>query len=148
MKYSLLYNDVNSETIWLNQSKCANVIPNQTWFLFWTFFYFPQITLSKYLWEGLVITAFQRWHLYLSQKPTQELETVLFGALMPILCVQNSVTAKMLCSVSLGRSGSQLFVTTKWRYRAMRRKRMTNKPIYGIWKFLILNFSHFPGPTF
>ena len=25
---------------------------------------------------------------------------------------------------------------------------MTNKPFYGIWKFLILNYSHFPGPTF
>ena len=25
---------------------------------------------------------------------------------------------------------------------------MTNKPIYGIWKFLIFNNTHFPDPTF
>ena len=33
---------------------------------------------QKYPWEDFVITPF-----HLSQKPTQELETVLFGALMP-----------------------------------------------------------------
>ena len=51
----------------------------------------------------------------------------------------------MLWPIWLGRSGSQLFVMTKLRYR---RKYMINKPIYGIWKFLILKFSHFSGQIF
>ena len=51
-----------------------------------------------------------------------------------------NVTAEMLWLTSLGRSGSQLFLTTIWRYRAIRSEYMKNKPIYGIWKFLILNF--------
>ena len=63
-------NHINNELLW--QTK-MNVLPHQTLFLFWTLLYFPKITLWKY-----VITAFQHCHHYLSIKPTQELETVLY----------------------------------------------------------------------
>ena len=125
-------------------------IPNQTWFLFWTFLYFPQITLWKYPCEGLVITEFQHLHLYLSQKNnnTRVRNGLIWCINGLIWCINGliwcvnantlcskivyDVTAKMSWPISLGRSCSQLFVTTWWRYRAIRSKYMTNKPIYGI----------------
>ena len=102
----------------------TNVVPNHKWFLFWTFLYFPQITLWKYPSEGLVITAFQCWHLYLSQKKTWFRNCLIWFVNAITMCskVVYNVTAKMLWPISLGRSGSQLqlFVASKWINRAIR----------------------------
>ena len=96
-------NDVNSETIWWNGG------------------YFSQIILWKYPSEGIVITAFQRWYFYLSQNT--RVRNGLISCVNAFTVCQKivfKVTAKMLWPISLGRSGSQLFVTTKWIYIAIK----------------------------
>ena len=92
--------------------------------------------------EGLEITVFQRWltSLFVTKTNTRVRNGLTWCVNADTMCskIVYNVTAQMLWPITLGRRSSLLFVTNKWRYSAIRSKYMKNKPIYGIWKFLIL----------
>ena len=147
MRIFLNINDANSETIWLKQNKCStksNMLPTLDIFLFSTD-NFTKISMGRSCYHGISALA----SLFVTKTSTRVRNGLIRCINVNTMCSQivYRVTVTMLWSISLGRRGSQLFVTTKWRYKALRSKYMTNKPIYGIWKFLILNFNHFLGPT-
>ena len=139
-------NDVNSETIGLNQNKCftkSNMVLEISLF---STDNFVKISAGRSCNHYISVLA----PLFVTKTNTRVRGGLIWCVNANTMCskIVYNVTAKMVWAISLGRSGSQLFVTTKWRYRAIRRKYMTNKPIYEIWKFPTLNFSHFQGPTF
>ena len=142
-------NNASSETIWSNQNKCytytkSNMVPILDISLFSTD-NFVKISMGRSCNHDVSALA----SLFVTKTNTKVRYGLIWCINANTMCskIVNSLTAKMLWPISLGRRGRQLFVTTKWRYRTIIGIFMTNKHIYGIWKFLILNFSHFLGPT-
>ena len=133
-------NDVNSETIWWNQNKKLYQIKLGSYFGYFSIFH-------KQLYENIPGKVLQSRHfsvgIFICHKNNS---TRVRNGLIP--CVNAftmrskivySATAKMFWPISLGNSGRQLFVATKWIYKAIRSCIIKNT------YFVFCNFS---WPTF
>ena len=101
----------------------TNVIPNQTCFLFWTFLYFSQITLwnislGRSCNHGISALA----SLFVTKNNIRVRNSLIWCVNAITMCskIVSNVIAKFLWPITLGMGGSQLCVSTKWVYRAIR----------------------------
>ena len=106
-------NDANSETIWLNQNECytkSNMVPILDISLFSTD-NFVKISVGRSCNHGILMLA----SLFVTKTNTRVRNGLIwcFNANTKCSKIVYNGTAKMLWLISLGRSGSQLIVTTK-----------------------------------
>ena len=111
---------VNSETLRLNPNICSttlNMVLLLDIYIFSTG-NFVKISLGSSCNHAIAALA----SLFVIKTNTRVRNCLIWRVSVIIVCltIVHSVTAKMLWSKSLGRSSSQLFVTTKWIYTATR----------------------------